>query len=76
MQREGTACHHACYCLPAEGNVAGADGGSNTGGAVLRQFFSTDQLQTLSKQIEASVSSGSSPVCQKYNSPANAWLLL
>ncbi|KAL3145457.1 hypothetical protein ABBQ32_003285 [Trebouxia sp. C0010 RCD-2024] len=34
------------------------DGGSNTGGAVLRQFFSTDQLQTLSKQIEASVSSG------------------
>lgn len=63
--------HHAECCLPPDGNVAAADGGSNTGGAVLKQFFSTEQLQTLSKQIEPSVSSGSSSVCQKYNSPAN-----
>lgn len=38
--------------------TAAADGGSNTGGAVLKQFFSADKLHTLSKQINPILSSG------------------
>lgn len=53
------------FCSPPEGSVPAADGGSNTGGAVLKQFFPSNQLQTLSEQIEPGVSSGSSPCLLK-----------
>lgn len=70
-----TACNHvvSAYMLPhclfviacgLPGGVTAADGGSNTGGAVLKQFFSADQLQLLSKQIDPAVSSGSSCFCK------------
>ena len=35
-----------------------ADGGSNTGGAVLRQFFSDQQLTELMRRVDPSTSSG------------------
>ena len=67
MQAEGRVLHITMHilCLPVEGIVPAADGGSNTGGAVLKQFFSSNQLQTLSQQIEPHVSSGSSPCLLK-----------
>lgn len=35
-----------------------ADGGSNTGGAVLQQFFTSEQLRLLSEKINPQTSSG------------------
>ena len=38
--------------------VCAADGGSNTGGAVLQQFFNNEQLSHLSEKIDPQTSSG------------------
>ena len=38
--------------------LCAADGGSNTGGAVLQQFFNNEQLSLLSEKIDPQTSSG------------------
>jgi len=38
--------------------VCAADGGSNTGGAVLQQFFNNEQLSHLSEKIDPQTSPG------------------
>lgn len=45
-------------CLHLSGNGWLVGGASNTGGAVLRQYFSNEQLQQLTQQMDISKSSG------------------
>lgn len=55
---KGAACEVCCALLVSPGNSWLVGGASNTGGAVLRQYFTSEQLQQLSAKIDPSQPSG------------------